>query len=85
MSGDKDMIYKENSRHDAYTFSLMGMSIVASVVAQPIVADDQITKAREAYLKERAEAASAPEQGAEKPRDSWFRRAGRRLAWGTSA
>lgn len=75
------MIYKANSRHDAYTFSLMGMSIVASVVAQPIVADDQITKEREAYLKERDEAGSAPEQ----PRDSWFRRAGRRLAWGTSA
>ena len=79
------MIYKANSRHDAYTFSLMGMSIVASVVAQPIVADDEITKAREAYLKERDEAGSAPEQVAEQPRDSWFRRAGRRLAWGTSA
>ena len=79
------MIYKANSRHDAYTFSLMGMSIVASVVAQPIVADDEITKAREAYLKERDEAASAPEKGAEQPRDSWFRRAGRRLAWGFSS
>ena len=79
------MIYRANSRHDAYTFSLMGMSIVASVVAQPIVADDQITKAREAYLEERDEARSAPDKAPEQPRDSWFRRAGRRLAWGTSA
>jgi hypothetical protein len=75
-SGDKDMIYRANSRHDAYTFSFIGMSAVASVVAQPIVPGD---------LPENSEIkAPATPAPAEQPRESWLRRATRRFVGGAA-
>ena len=82
MSGDMDMIYRANTRHDAYTFSLIGMSVVASVVAQPIVPDDHIAKAWDERLESRDSEVPAELHEAAKPRESWFRRATRRFAWG---
>ena len=74
------MIYKAKVRHDAFTFSLAGLPVVASVIAPPIVASDRLSKAMDARIRT-ASTGSAPLQGADEPRPSWFRRAGRRLAW----
>ena len=79
-SGDMDMFYRANSRHDAYTFSLVGMSVVASVVAQPIVPDDRIAKAWDERLGHREDEASAPSEAAAQPREPWWRRATRCFA-----
>ena len=76
------MIYKTKVRHDAFSFSLAGMSIVAPVIAPPIVASDRISKAMDAKMKARANACPAPSQG---PGHSWVRRIGSRLAWSNAS
>ena len=45
------MIYRTKVRHDAFTFSLAGMPVMASFIAPPIIASDRISKAMDARLK----------------------------------
>ena len=78
------MIYKTKVRHDAFSFSLAGISAVAPYVGPPIVASDRITKARNARQDDGASEKPAPAQGAGKHRRSWFQRVGSRLAWGSA-
>lgn len=42
------MFNKAKPRADAYTFSLVGMTTVASFAAVPVVADDRINRIRDA-------------------------------------
>jgi hypothetical protein len=79
------MIYKTNVRHDAFSFSLAGMSVVAAAIAPQIVASDRISKAWDAKLGGPKSDRPAPARGAGKPRPSWIRRIGTRLAWGTAS
>jgi hypothetical protein len=79
------MIYKTNVRHDAFSFSLAGISGVGSAIAPPIVASDRIAKAWDAKLSGDASGSPAPSAGAGKPGRSWFRRIGSRLASGATA
>ena len=79
------MIYRTNVRHDAFSFSLAGISGVGSAIAPPIVASDRISKAWDAKLSGGASDSPAPSRGAGKARASWFRRIGTRLAWGTAS
>ena len=46
------MLYRARSAPDAYTLSLGGMTAIASFVAAPAVAADQINKLRDARMKE---------------------------------
>jgi hypothetical protein len=78
------MIYKTNVRHDAFSFSLAGVSAMAPYMAPPIVASDRITKARNAEANGGAKDGPAPSQGAGNPRLSWLGRIGSRLAWGAT-
>jgi len=79
------MIYKANVRHDAFSFSLAGMSAVAPVMAPPIVASDRVSKAWDAKLNGRASGSPAPSKGAGKSSRSWLRRVGSRFAWSNAS
>ena len=79
------MIYRTNVRHDAFSFSLAGMSVVGSAVAPPIVASDRISRAWDAKLGGGASDSPAPSAGAGGFRPYWLRRVGARMAWGTSS
>jgi hypothetical protein len=79
------MIYTTKVRHDAFSFSLEGMSAVAPVIAPPIVASDRLSKAMDARFNRGTGADSAPAPGVGNPRMSWFRRIGGRVAWSTSS
>ena len=79
------MIYKTKVRHDAFSVSLAGMSVVAPFGAPPIVASDRITKAWNAKLSGGESDSPAPSQGAGKARRSLIRWIGSRLAWGTAS
>ena len=39
------MIYKTKVRHDAFSFSLAGMSVVTAAIAPHVVRNDRISKA----------------------------------------
>ena len=77
------MIYKTNVRHDAFSFSLAGMSVVGSAVAPTVVANDRIATAWDEKLGGTESGGPAPAQGAGKPARTWFHRIGRRFAWGS--
>jgi len=63
----KSMFEKAKSGRDAFTFSLGGMTTIASFVAVPAVADDQINRLRDDRLN------SFRADRDRKPR-LWFRR-----------
>lgn len=74
------MIYKMKVRHDAFSFSLAGMSTMASVIAPTIIASDRISKTTDERIGSAGPTSPSGEGGGE-PRPSWFRRAGSRFAW----
>jgi len=49
------MFEKAKPGRDAFTFSLGGMRTIASFIAAPAIADDQLNKARDAQLKQTRE------------------------------
>lgn len=53
------MSEKAKRAHDAFTFSLGGMRAISSFAVAPLIADDQINKARDARLRENREDQSA--------------------------
>ena len=79
------MIYKTKVRHDAFSFSLAGMSVVAPFGVPPIVASDRIARAWNAKLSGGESDRPAPSKGAGKARRSLIRWIGSRLAWGTAS
>lgn len=57
------MSKKANSRRDAFTFSLGGMTTVASFVAAPALADDRINKALDERLRQARKAQNPTPRG----------------------
>lgn len=47
------MLKKGPKAHDAFTFSLGGMTTVASFAVAPAIADDRINKVRDEQLRQR--------------------------------
>ena len=74
------MIYKMKVRHDAFSFSLAGMSTMASVIAPTIIASDRLSKTMDDRIGS-ACTVPPPCKGGGEPRPSWIRRAGSRFAW----
>lgn len=68
------MIYYRNLNHDAYSFSLAGMSVTASAAPYAIVPSDGIANARDAR--------HTPKNAGER-RKTWLFGLVRRFAWGT--
>ena len=78
------MIYKTKVRHDAFSFSLAGMSVVTAAIAPHVVRNDRISKAWDAKLSSGASDRPAPSRRAGDSRLAWIRRIGARLARGVS-
>jgi hypothetical protein len=57
------MFEKAKPVRDAFTFSLGGMTTIASFVAVPAVADDRINKIRDERLKQAREARAPKPRG----------------------
>ena len=53
------MFEKGKKAHDAFSFSLGGMTTIASFVAAPVVANDRINKIRDEYVRRAREARPA--------------------------